>query len=75
MKPIKLHKDKWPKIKERIVNALKFLSFTIIMIMGFWLIFYTGWITIGLPQNTVALWLTFIQALVSECLYIKWISN
>lgn len=64
-----------PEIKERIVNAAKFMLFTITVLMGFWAIYAIVWYLLGLPINTVATCLLFIQAVVSDCMFYKWLAE
>lgn len=65
----------WSELKERVTNALKFISLTVIMVMGFWLIYAIIWMGIRLPTTNWAIWILFMLALVSEYGYIKWLSN
>jgi uncharacterized membrane protein len=53
----------------------KYIIFTYAMTMGFWFTYCLIWITAGLPDNTWALWLLFIFAVISERLFIKWLNN
>lgn len=60
---------------EKIVEALKFISCVFVMTMGFWIIYTIAWFAIGLPETNWAMWLLFALAMLSEFLYVKWISN
>lgn len=68
-------KEKWPGLKENISNAIKFILFSLLMIEGWWLSYALIWFVIGLPLVDWAFGLLFGLAIVSELLYIKWISN
>ena len=68
-------KEKWPKIKDRLINALKFNILVLTMIMGIWLILAILWFSIGLPQATWAMWILFALSVIAEWFYIKWVSN
>lgn len=68
-------KEKWPKIKDRLINALKFNILVLTMIMGIWFILAILWFSIGLPQTTWAMWILFALSVIAEWLYIKWVSN
>ena len=68
-------KEKWPTIKENISNAIKFVLFSLLMIEGWWLSYALIWFVVGLPLVDWAFGLLFGLAIVSELLYIKWISN
>jgi uncharacterized membrane protein len=65
----------WLKHKEAIDMGAKYIIFTYAMTMGFWFTYCLIWITAGLPDNTWALWLLFIFAVISERLFIKWLNN
>lgn len=74
-KVFKTIKANWPKIKERIESAIKFLIMTLVMLAGFWIIYIFAWDALGFPLNNKAMWVLFFQALISEWLYVKWLSN
>lgn len=75
MKVLKKFKEKWPKTKERIVNACKFILTAVIMVMGFWVIYSIIWMRLGFPMNNIALWLLFGQSVISEIIFFRWLSN
>lgn len=68
-------KEKWPEIKDRLINALKFNILVLTMIMGIWFILAILWFSIGLPQTTWAMWILFALSVIAEWFYIKWVSN
>lgn len=68
-------KINWPAIKERIVNAIKYVIFTTVMVMGFWLIYGMLWNLLSFPATTAAMWLLFAQALISEHIFIRWLTK
>ena len=61
------------ELKETIINALKFVVFTVVMTFGAWFIYAMIWFAVGLPQTDWALMSLFVLALGSVCLYIKWL--
>jgi hypothetical protein len=61
--------------KEEIVNALKFMTMTIVMTIGFWVIYAMIWIVAELPEANWSMWALFGLALLSEFGFIKWLSN
>jgi hypothetical protein len=68
-------KINWTDVKERVVNALKFTIFIVTGLMGFWVSYCILWNIIGLPTSTPAMWVMFGQAVVSEILFMRWLSN
>lgn len=68
-------KKKWPEIKERIINTIKFMIFTTTGVMGFWLIYMIIWFAIGLPQTNWAIWLLLALAFGSEYGFVTWLQN
>ena len=65
--PVKdVKKINWTKIGEKLLAALRFAIFTIVMLMGFWTIYVVLWNVLGFQCNTTAMWLLFVQALISE---------
>ena len=71
--PVKdVKKINWTKIGEKLLAALRFAIFTIVMLMGFWTIYVVLWNVLGFQCNTTAMWLLFVQALISELAFFKW---
>lgn len=68
-------KKTWLEIKEEIVNALKFTILTTTMTVGFFVIYIMIWTAVGLSDANWAMWILFLSALLSEWLFIKWLSN
>lgn len=66
-------KINWNKVGEKILAALRFLVFSIVMLMGFWTIYVILWHVLGFQCNTTAMWLLFIQAIISELAFFKWL--
>lgn len=62
-------------LKEAIVNALKFITLTIVMIIGFWAIYAMIWIAAGLPETAKAMGVLFGLAMFTEFGFIEWLSN
>ena len=75
MKVLKKFNEKWPKTKERIVNACKFILTVVIMVMGFWVIYSIIWMRLGFNMNNIALCLLFVQSVISEIIFFWWLSN
>lgn len=75
MKVLKKFKEKWPKTKKRIVNACKFILTAVVMVMGFWVIYSIIWMRLGFNMNNIALWLLFVQSVISEIIFFRWLSN
>ena len=71
----KKRKINWADIKDRILKALKFTVFTVVMIMGFWLLYTMVWYRLGFPLTDAAQWLLFVQAIVSEVFFLKWLDK
>lgn len=74
-KMFKKLKESLPIIAERLENASKFILMTVVMIMGFWAIYAILWMLFGFPITRNALWILFAQSVLSECLYLKWVSK
>lgn len=70
-----MKKVNWSKIKDRIVNIIRFVIFTVVMLVGFWAVYLVLWKALGFPVTNNALWVLFIQAVISETLFIKWFSK
>lgn len=68
-------KINWQEVKERVIDALKFMIFTVTGLMGFWAVYCILWNIIGLPTSVTALWVMFGQALVSEILFVRWLND
>ena len=68
-------KEFWPKAKECVVAASKFIIFSVVMVMGFWTLYVILWHILGLPITDIATWLLFVQAVVSQVLFCKWLNN
>lgn len=60
------NKINWTRIKEKIFDAIYFTVLGIVMLMGFWIIYYMLWDALGFPINTTAMLVLFVQALISE---------
>ncbi len=67
-----MRKINWSKIKERIINVVKFTLFTLVMLMGFWTIYGIIWLLLGFPCNLQAAIVLLIQAIVSEIMLFRW---
>ena len=70
-----MKKVNWTKVRDRIINIIRFVIFTVVMLVGFWAVYVALWKVLGFPVTTNALWVLFIQAVVSETMFIKWFSK
>jgi hypothetical protein len=68
-------KKKWSEWKDRIVNAIKFTIFTVTGIVGFFFIYTMIWLGVRIPFADWSLWVLFALAMLSEWLFVKWLSN
>lgn len=70
-----MKKVNWSKVKDRIINIIRFIIFTVVMLVGFWAVYVVLWKVLGFPVTNNALWVLFIQAVISETMFIKWFSK
>lgn len=70
-----MKKVNWTKVRDRIINIIRFIIFTVVMLVGFWAVYVVLWKALGFPVTNNALWVLFIQAVISETLFIKWFSK
>ena len=70
-----MKKINWTKVRDRIINIIRFIIFTVVMLVGFWAVYVVLWKVLGFPVTNNALWVLFIQAVISETLFIKWFSK
>lgn len=70
-----MKKVNWTKIRDRIINIIRFIIFTVVMLVGFWAVYVVLWKILGFPVTNNALWVLFIQAVISETMFIKWFSK
>ncbi len=70
-----MKKVNWSKVKDRIINIIRFVIFTVVMLVGFWAVYLVLWKALGFPVTDNALWVLFIQAVISETMFIKWFSK
>ena len=70
-----MKKVNWNKVRDRIINIIRFIIFTVVMLVGFWAVYVVLWKVLGFPVTNNALWVLFIQAVISETLFIKWFSK
>ena len=61
-------------MKDKIINGLKFFLLTFMMIMGFYLTYGLIWSLIGLQLTEWVLAGMAVLSMISEGLYIKWVS-
>lgn len=70
-----MKKVNWTKVRDRIINIIRFIIFTVVMLVGFWAVYVVLWKALGFPVTNNALWVLFVQAVISETLFIKWFSK
>lgn len=61
-------------MKDKIINGLKFFLLTFMMIMGFYFTYSLIWSLIGLQLTEWVLVGMAALSMISEGLYIKWVS-
>lgn len=66
-----MKKINWKKILNKVLNVCKFTLFTVVMLCGFWAIYIFAWYELGFPTTAPAMWLLFVQAVISELLFFK----
>ena len=70
-----MKKVNWTKVRDRIINIIRFIIFTVVMLVGFWAVYVVLWKALGFPLTNNALWVLFVQAVISETMFIKWFSK
>ena len=70
-----MKKVNWTKVRDRIINIIRFVIFTVVMLVGFWAVYVALWKVLGFPVTNNALWVLFVQAVISETMFIKWFSK
>ena len=70
-----MKKVNWTKVRDRIINIIRFIIFTVVMLVGFWAVYVVAWKALGFTVYDTALWLLFVQAIISETMFIKWFSK
>lgn len=70
-----MKKVNWTKVRDRIINIIRFIIFTVVMLVGFWAVYVVLWKALGFPVTNNASWVLFVQAVISETLFIKWFSK
>jgi hypothetical protein len=66
-------KNKFKEILKKIVYALKTMIFLVVMVMGFWIIYYMIWFKVGLPTHDWCIWIIAVLSLVSTRLFLWWL--
>lgn len=62
----------WPVVKEKFLNSVKAAILAIVMLVGFWAVYIFMWYELKFPITDAAMWLLFLQAVVSEAFFFKW---
>lgn len=70
-----MKKVNWTKVRDRIINIIRFIIFTVVMLVGFWAVYVVLWKVLGFPVTNTAMWVLFVQAVISETMFIKWFSK
>lgn len=70
-----MKKVNWTKVRDRIINIIRFIIFTVVMLVGFWAVYVVLWKILGFPVTNTAMWVLLIQAIISETMFIKWFSK
>lgn len=70
-----MKKVNWTKVRDRIINIIRFIIFTVVMLVGFWAVYVVLWKALGFPVTNTAMWVLLIQAIISETMFIKWFSK
>lgn len=70
-----MKKVNWTKVRDRIINIIRFIIFTVVMLVGFWAVYVVLWKALGFPVTNTAMWVLLIQAVISETMFIKWFSK
>ena len=65
--------NKFKEILKKIVFALKVMIFSVVMIMGFWVIYGIIWIKVGLPTTDWYMWMLAVLSMISARLFIWWL--
>ena len=61
-----MKKVNWTKVRDRIINIIRFIIFTVVMLVGFWAVYVVLWKALGFPVTNTAMWVLLIQAVISE---------
>lgn len=62
-------------MKDKIINGVKFFLLTFMMIMGFYFTYSLIWYSIDLQLTQLVLVIITVVSMISEALYIKWVSE
>lgn len=66
-------KNKFKEILKKVVAAIKIIIFSVVMIMGFWLIYGMIWFALGLPEVNWGMWLLAVLSMISARLFLRWL--
>jgi hypothetical protein len=66
-------KEKFKKILKKLLYAIKVIMFSVIMIMGFWVIYGMIWLGCGFTDADWAMWLLACLSIVSARLFLWWL--
>ena len=66
-------KNKWLGFLIEFLNVLRTLILTIVVLLGFWMLYCLIWFTLGLPQSEWSLLGMFAFAFLSEILFLIWL--
>ena len=62
-------------VRETIANYIKFITFLLVTLVGFFTIYAMIWVSIGLPVNWLASLIIVAISALSEWGYVLWLAN
>ena len=62
-------------VRETIANSIKFITFLLVTLVGFFTIYAMIWVSIGLPVNWWASLIIVAISALSEWGYVPWLAN
>jgi hypothetical protein len=66
-------KNKFKDILKKVLNVLKVVIFSVVMVMGFWVIYDMIWLGCGFTDDNWAMWLLACLSIVSARLFLWWL--
>ena len=66
-------KNKFKEILKKVIYALKVIIFSVVMVMGFWIIYGMIWLGVGLPEANWCMWMLAALAMISARLFLWWL--
>ena len=65
--------NKFKEVLKKIVYALKVIIFSVVMVMGFWVIYGMIWLRIGLPTHDWYMWVLAVLSMITARLFLWWL--